>query len=199
MDYSAIVGRLAEYLDAKNDTKLAQKLGLGSGTAVANWRTRETLDIKRVLAAAPNIDLNWLLRGEEPEKLAAHLPLIPQEAVAGYGAESFSDLCVEDYYRVPDFKNADFLIRVTGDSMTPKYKSGDIVACRRIERVNFWQWHSVYVVATQNQGVLIKRVEPGISSDFITCVSENPVYRPFQIPKEEVVSVALVLGSIVLE
>ena len=83
--------------------------------------------------------------------------------------------------------------------MTPKYKSGDLVACRSIESISFWQWHSVYVIATKSQGVLIKRVEAGQSPDHITCVSENPAYRPFQVPLEEIVSVALVMGAVVLE
>ena len=83
--------------------------------------------------------------------------------------------------------------------MTPKYKSGDVVACRLIEEVNFWQWHSIYVIVTRNQGVLIKRVEPGTEPDSITCVSENPAYRPFQVPKEEILRVAGVLGAVVVE
>ena len=186
MDYHAIIDRLAEYLGTKNDTKLAQKLGLGSGTAVSNWRLRETIDIKRVLAAAPDIDLNWLFRGGVPEKQHLGTPLIPMEAIAGIGAPCY-DLPVEDYYIVPEFARADFLIRVKGDSMTPKYKFGDLVACRRIDALNFWQWHAVYVIATRNQGVLIKRVEPGTDPDCVTCVSENPAYRPFQVPKEEIV------------
>lgn len=135
------------------------------------------------------------LFGEAPKGI----PLIPMEAVAGQGAQNYQDSPVEDYYSVKEFTHADFLIRVKGDSMTPKYKSGDLVACQNIEAVNFWQWHAIYVIATRNQGVLIKRVEPGADPDSITCVSENPVYRPFQVPKEEIVSVASVLGSITLE
>ena len=135
------------------------------------------------------------LLGEAPKGI----PLYPMEAVAGNGTHAYNDLPAEDYYTVAEFAHADFLIRVKGDSMTPKYKSGDLVACRSIEAVNFWQWHSIYVIATRNQGVLIKRVEPGADPDCITCVSENPVYRPFQVPKEEIVSVASVLGSITLE
>lgn len=135
------------------------------------------------------------LFGDKPKGV----PLVPMEAIAGYGVESYQDLPVEDYYTVTEFAHADFLIRVKGDSMTPKYKAGDIVACRGIEAVNFWQWHSIYVIATRNQGVLIKRVEPGTDPDCVTCVSENPVYRPFQLPRNEIVSVASVLGSITLE
>jgi len=130
---------------------------------------------------------------------AKGIPLIPTEALAGNGSPNYDDLPVEDYYTVTEFKAADFLIKVKGDSMTPKYKSGDVVACHKIAEMNFWQWHAIYVIATRNQGVLIKRVEPGATEDCVTCVSENPVYRPFQVPKDEIVAVASVLGAITIE
>ena len=134
------------------------------------------------------------LFGEKPHGI----PLIPMEAIAGNGVENYQDLPVEDYYAVAEFARADFLIRVKGDSMTPKYKAGDLVACRNVERINFWQWHTVYVIATRSQGVLIKRVEQG-PEGFITCCSENAAYRPFQVPLDEITSVALVMGAITLE
>lgn len=199
MDYYEVIARLSSALGAKNDTELAKKLGLGSGQAVKNWKTRGSVDMNKILAADPNIDLNWLFYGGEKTSKAGGVPLIPVEAVAGNGTHAYTDLPVEDYYNVTEFRNADFLIRVSGDSMTPKYKSGDIVACRAVMERKFWQWHAIYVIATRNQGVLIKRVEPGQEPESITCVSENPAYRPFQVPLEEIVSVALVMGAIVLE
>lgn len=198
MDCELVLGRLMAYLGVKTDTALSKKLGYKNQSTIGNWRARNSADIGKILECCPDIDLNWLLRGEE-NKQARGVPLIPMEAVAGHGAPAYADLPVEDYYNVTEFKNADFLIRVSGDSMTPKYKSGDIVACRAVLERKFWQWHAIYVIATGNQGVLIKRVEPGQEPDSITCVSENPAYRPFQVPLEEIVSVALVMGAIVLE
>ncbi len=199
MDYKIVIERLQTALSAKNYSDLARKLGLGSGNAVKNWVTRGSLDLNRIIETEPGIDLNWLFYGEEREDRKLGVPLIPVEAVAGQGTHDYGDLVVENYYNVADFRNADFLIRVTGDSMTPKYKAGDIVACRKVEQLNFWQWHTIYVIATRNQGVLIKRVEQGLTPDCITCVSENVAYRPFQVPRDEITSVALVLGAIVLE
>lgn len=199
MDYKAVISRLMQALSAKSYNELAKKLGLGSGTAVRNWERRGSLDLNKVFDADPNIDLNWLFYGEEKTERPGGIPLIPMEAVAGYGVMAYQDLPVEDYYSITEFKHADFLIRVKGDSMLPKYKAGDIVACQRVEKVNFWQWHNIYVLATRNQGVLIKRVEDGQTPGCITCLSENPAYRPFQVPVEEITSVALVMGAITLE
>lgn len=199
MDYEIVIGRLMQALSAKNYTDLGRKLGLGSGNAVKNWVKRESLDLNKVFDADPNIDLNWLFYGAEKQNPSPGVPLIPMEAVAGNGAHDYGELPVEDYYKVTEFRHADFLIRVSGDSMTPKYKSGDIVACRKVAERKFWQWHTIYVIATRNQGVLIKRVEPGSDPGCVTCVSENPAYRPFQVPAEEITSVALVMGAIILE
>ena len=169
---------------------------------ILSGRMKAGVDLISRLVSIYGVSPTWLLTGDGDifgREVTGSIPLIPMEAVAGYGAESYQDLPVEDYYTVGEFIHAEFLLRVKGDSMTPKYKSGDLVACRRIESISFWQWHAVYVICTRSQGVLIKRVEPGPDQDCVTCVSENPVYRPFQVPRDEIVAVASVLGAITLE
>lgn len=127
------------------------------------------------------------------------IPLIPNDAFAGYGNYQYSDLPIEEFYQIREFQNASFLLRVSGDSMAPKYNGGSLIACQKIESVSFWQWHRIYAICTKNQGILIKRVEESENDDEIICMSENPSYRPFKLGKEEIVSVALVMGAIVLE
>lgn len=127
------------------------------------------------------------------------IPLIPHEAFAGYGTHQYPDLPIEEFYQIREFHNANFLLRVSGDSMSPKYHSGDLVACQKINELTFWQWHRVYAINTRNQGILIKRIEKSDVPDSVTCVSENPAYDPFDINKQEIVSVALVLGGVVME
>lgn len=125
------------------------------------------------------------------------IPLIPIEAVAG--VLSGDDVSVMDYecehYTIPMFKGAEFLIQVKGDSMQPKYYSGDIVACKRLPLDTFFQWNRVYVVDTE-QGVLIKRVRAAADTKHITLVSENPDYAPFEISRKQIYSLALVLGVV---
>lgn len=199
MAASVVIDRLKEALQLKSDRALASYLGI-TPNVVYNWKVRDAIgDWDLVFTKCGQVDLNWLVRGGTPEKQRAGIPLIPMEAVAGYGAPAYQDMPVENYYDITEFAHADFLIRVTGDSMTPKYKAGDIVACRAVQERKFWQWHTIYVIATRNQGVLIKRVEEGATPESITCVSENPAYRPFQVPLEEIMSVALVMGAITLE
>lgn len=132
---------------------------------------------------------------------AKRLPLIPFDAVAGPGDPVYEDEKVEDYYTVSEFKESDFLIRVKGDSMTPKFTGGDLLACKKIDMrdVYFFQWGRCYVILTRSQGAMVKRIQPSEMEGWIKCVSDNERYAPFDVPMDDIVSVALVNGSISLE
>ena len=127
------------------------------------------------------------------------LPLIPFDAVAGPGDPVYEDERIENYYTVSEFKDSDFLIRVKGDSMSPHFTGGDLLACKKVADVYFLQWGRCYVVLTRSQGAMVKRIQPSEKDGWITCVSDNPKYAPFDVPMDDVVSVALVNGSISLE
>ena len=134
-------------------------------------------------------------------KSAKALPLIPFEAVAGPGSPVYEDERIENFYTVSEFKDCDFLIRVKGDSMSPKFTGGDLLACKNIpiDQTYFLQWGRCYVIYTRSQGCMVKRVQPSEKDGWIKCVSENANYAPFDVPMRDVVSVALVNGSISLE
>lgn len=128
------------------------------------------------------------------------IPLIPFSAMAGALKGEVSVLEYEcEHYVVPAFRNADFLIPVSGDSMIPTYRSGDIVACQRIPMSSlFFQWNRPYVLDTE-QGAIIKRIKPGSDKQHIRIISDNPDYDPFELPLTAIYSVGLVIGIIRLE
>ena len=159
-----------------------------------------------ILSSDLGISPKWLLLGEGPmlkvredNTTATRLPLIPMEALAGPGTPNYEDEKVEDYYTVSEFTNSDFLIRVKGDSMIPKYNGGDIVACKRVDNVYFLQWNRAYVIYTRSQGLMIKRVQPSEKEGCIKCVSDNERYAPFDVPMDDVIQIALVNGAITLD
>ena len=101
-----------------------------------------------------------------------------------------------DRYIVPLFKDADFLITVRGDSMIPKYYSGDIIACRKVYLRDLWfQWGKVYIIDT-DQGSVLKRVKRGSTDETITLVSENPEYDSFELRRDQIYNIAIVQGLI---
>ncbi len=209
-----VIEALKEERKVFNDSDFADMIGKSksflsdmlSGNKKISRRTAES-----VCEAFPEINFKWLLTGEgdmfvasdnemapELAGVLGRIPLIPITAFAGYGEMSYNDIPVDEYYTVKEFRQADFLLRIKGDSMAPLFNSGDIIACKKVEEVNFWQWHCIYAIATKNQGVLIKRVEKGDKEGEICLMSENMNYDPFDLPQKEIDAVALVLGAIIL-
>lgn len=172
--------------------------------------------LKTISLMYPNLNIEWLLTGEGEmlkdsqrnaavsKKPTGSLPLIPIEAVAGFPGDDETGVKLVDceQYHVPEFaaKGAQFLIRVSGSSMYPKYSNGDILACRKIDSVTFFQWGKVYVLDT-NQGALVKRLfEDEENQNNVVCHSDNHENYPnFKIPKSEIRSLSIVLGVIRLE
>ncbi len=192
----------------------ARQLGTSEGS-VRNYLNTGSIKSEILVKIVEIYDINprWLLTGSGDMHLSqgpttkdliptntpnVGIPLIPIDAWAGR-LDGFTDSIMLDqcdHYLIPLFKGADFLIPVRGDSMEPRYKSGDIVACQFVHLDNIWfQWGKVYVLDT-SQGSIIKRINPGLTSDTISIVSENPSYAPFELPKEEIYHVALVIGAI---
>lgn len=174
---------------------------------VGKRQGKPSFDVVEKVSALAEINIDWLITGKgdmlksskgiKPTKDGTGIPLIPVEAMAGCFTGSQTVLLQEcDHYVVPAFKNADFLIYVRGDSMQPRYYSGDMVACKMLSPTDlFFQWGKVYVLDT-DQGALIKKVEQGTDDETITLVSENENYKPFQIPRRAVYHIAIVMGLI---
>ena len=133
----------------------------------------------------------------------AGIPLIPVDAVAGFNGIDSPTIQIHDCqrYLVPEFQqlNAEFMIRVSGSSMYPKYSSGDILACRKLTSYHFIQWGKIYVIDSE-QGAMVKRLFPcDEDADYVICKSDNPNYPPFELPKTEIRSLSIVLGAIRFE
>ena len=176
--------------------------------------------LSNILNTFPELSKVWLLTGEgemlrtdtpaavsvsegapPPQLIPAPpgkgLPLIPLPAMAGFlkGAAAIDPNEIEWYF-VPAFRDCTFLIRVKGDSMAPRYLSGDIVACREVhDTATFFQWGKPYVLDT-DQGVVLKRVRRSELPEHVLCVSDNPEYDPFDVPIAGIYHLAIVRGLI---
>ena len=171
--------------------------------------------LKKIVNKFPQINYDWLLTGEGEMLKSAQatpvsektgsLPLIPFDYIAGFGEDNAGiELNRCERYIIPEFQNigAEFLVRVGGSSMYPKYSSGDILACKKIpkEDITFFQWGKVYVIDSA-QGQLIKRVfENKEEEDKIWLVSDNAEKYPrFTVLKSEIRSLSIVLGVVRME
>lgn len=210
-DFKARLVKFARERYDFGQNKFEEYCGIPRGTInnIKEGGGISTTTLTKISVKCPELNIAWLLNGSgqmisgedtgEATQTAHTLPLIPLEAFTGPGLPAFEDERIEDYYTVSEFKNSDFLVRVKGDSMTPKFNGGDLVACKKVNDIFFIQWGRVYVIYTRSQGIMIKRLEKSDKENCIRCVSDNPRYAPFDVPDEDIISIALVNGAITLD
>lgn len=213
----SIKGRLLEYCKYINIpiSRFEKDAGLANGyfNQVKKQPSLDKLD--SIHRAFPDLNLDWLVHGSGnmlsnsiekngSRRVEPHgIPLIPIEAVAGFGNGDQDGVRYEDceHYMVPEFidRGVEFLIRVSGSSMYPKYANGDILACKKIHEILFIQWGKVHIIESISQGPLVKRIFEH-DAETIRCVSDNKEnYPPFLMPKSDIRSLSIVLGVIRLE
>lgn len=218
MNLANTKSRILQYLNYKDISKTVfyESVGIKRGLLDKDKLDASVSDIiiAKILATYTDISPEWLISGNgnmtrehDPANTKSHLvceeqvkykgvPLIPYDAWAGNGSPNFCDEKVETYYKVPEFCNADFLLRIKGNSMSPLYKEKDIVACKKI--LEFDHNHSVHALYTKSMGVLIKRVAYKENGSHITLTSENTDYPPFEIPIIDIQDIAIVIGAIII-
>lgn len=91
------------------------------------------------------------------------------------------------------------MIEISGLSMYPHFSPGDVIACTILTDRKFLQWNKCHVIATREQGILVKRLMPSDNKECLRAISDNKDYPPFDIPIEEITGLALVVGSVSLE
>lgn len=209
-----------------NKAQFSKQLGVSPQT-ISAWIARNTFDSELIYAKCRYINPSWLLTGQgdmlvkndvqqnvETKREAipamegipsdiAPIPLVTEHAAAGFGNDCFSiqESDVKDYYIIPKFRfnHVDFMIEVSGISMYPHFKSGDVIACTILHEAKYIQWNRCHVIATRDQGILVKRIMPSEKEGCFKIVSENKDFPPFDLPKEDITGLALVVGCVSLE
>lgn len=215
MDKSLILNRIKEYLNMRFDKDFAEFLQIKT-TTLSMWYKRNTYDVELLFKKCEFLNPEWLLTGNgdmlksenvviksfpKPDKAEKQLPLIPIEAIAGFGAGEFTIMehDVLEYYKIPEFSNADFLIPVKGSSMQPKYYGGDLLACKHIQSFSFFQWGVPHVITIKDRGTVVKRIKKTKNKNEFDLISDNEKYDPFTITIDDIVNIAIVVGVIRVE
>lgn len=210
-DFAAILGVSNTVLSnwelerAKPDIEMVQKISKLFGISIDNLLNYK-IDTEILSNLEDKTNIPFIMEEKSNIPLAhptkngkEGIPLLSISAMAGYfkgDAQVLEHEC--ERFIIPTFKDAEFLINIKGGSMYPKYSSGDIVACKKLSRDTFFQWNKVYVLDTE-QGPLIKRIQEGTSIDTLLIISDNPDYKPFELNKEQIRGIAIVIGVIRLE
>lgn len=122
-----------------------------------------------------------------------NIELVPQRAAAGYLNGYADPEYIED---LPKFQlpmlpsNATYrAFEITGDSMLP-LRDGSVVVGKFVEHVRNLQSGKRYILVTQKEGVVFKRLL--IDEDnksILTLISDNKAYEPYAIPSSEVLEI----------
>lgn len=226
MNKKSMLEALISHFTNGNKAQFSKLLGVSPQT-ISAWIARNTFDSELIYAKCRYVNPSWLLTGQGdmlvkndvqqnvetkretipamegiPSDIAP-IPLVTEHAAAGFGNDCFSiqESDVKDYYIIPKFRfnHVDFMIEVSGISMYPHFKSGDVIACTILHEAKYIQWNRCHVIATRDQGILVKRIMPSEKEGCFKIVSENKDFPPFDLPKEDITGLALVVGCVSLE
>ena len=120
------------------------------------------------------------------------IEIIPMAASAGYlnGYDDPTYIESLEQFSLPMFKHGKHrAFPIKGDSMLP-IKSGSIVIGRYIEELEEIKNGKTYIVVTDRDGIVYKRVYNTLKEDgTLLMVSDNKMYPPYQIAPQEVLEI----------
>jgi len=204
--------RIMDLLKVKTQKDFAQAIKIKEGTlsGILNLEGKGTVSraIKDRLESIYHVNINWLETGEGEEFLATG----PVNDISKVGVP---------YYNLPiaDFKHMELMeekpeyfvnympfndcsayVPVYGDSMYPKYASGEIIAIKEIVNLDVIQWGEAYVIITnENTNGLksIKLIHEHPDPKKIILKSSNPNFKgEMVIKKEDIKSLYAIKGKI---
>jgi hypothetical protein len=75
---------------------------------------------------------------------------------------------------------------IVGDSMLPT-PSGSVIVGEKVENLDDVKNNNAYIVVSKNNGIVYKRINKNNRvKDKLTLVSDNPIYEPYQIEKNDI-------------
>ncbi|MBO9672001.1 MAG: XRE family transcriptional regulator [Sphingobacteriaceae bacterium] len=160
------------------------------------------------LAIILGVDPEWLMNGDEKDirkeerNITKGVPYYDSD-ITGSIVGSFSDIKERPAFFI-DFKpfnDCDAYFTIHGDSMFPKYQSGDILGIKKWNNPNTLLWGESYLVitdATENEMKTVKNVHPNDKDDStIILRASNPNFKGDTIIKKEAILVmAIIKGKI---
>lgn len=216
--------RVREYLDYKGITKYKFCNDLGfSNKFLDNSSNMGTDKACKILHHYPEINSEWLLTGNGPMikeentsvmvinndrktvdsiHMSQEIPLYDLEAVAGLRElfNSGEPQRVLDTIKIPNLPKCDGAISVTGDSMYPLLKSGDIVLYKETEFENIF-FGEMYLLSVKlndwEEYITVKYVQKSDQgTEYVKLVSQNSHHQPKDIHISKISALALIKASI---
>ncbi len=187
------------------------KLLEGTVTKIRTGRVEPSkIYLNALLEKFPDISMVWLLTGEgemfnngtktkviKPEShiipTGYYLPDV--HAAAGLDKEIVNDELNRIPINLPNWEKGIDFINVYGDSMYPKYCSGEIIGIKEVE-LQYLNYGFAYVVILKDEQVLLKFIKKSEKEDYIILESENDFYQPKEYHIDQIKKVFIIKGVI---
>lgn len=117
-----------------------------------------------------------------------NIELVDRKAEAGYLQNAHDPEYIRELPRIwfPSIPQGTFRgFEIRGDSMLPM-ESGTVVICSYIEHLSEVKDDLTYVVITQQEGLVYKRVKVNRERQTLILSSDNTLYAPYEVDFEEV-------------
>ncbi len=200
--------------------QLAQRLGIGKAalsmieTGKCGLSTRN----KNILVQDFNINPEWIDTGEgemfnaEPDYTAFRLRTdnsLPMQSVPLYSIEGTAglvplftkqeELKPVNFIHIPNLPKCDGAIYISGDSMYPLLKSGDIVLYKQLHDIEDIFWGDMYLLSIDLDGeeyITVKYIQKSDRRGYVRLVSQNPHHADKDIEISRIRALALIKASI---
>jgi len=222
--------RVGQYIERKKISYYAFENSLGASRGSISKAVKEGKSIgsnvlENIMNVYADINPNWLLTGQgemlvngedvlqnrsiETFRLKSdnmiesqHIPLYDIEAVAGL-VPLFQDSKAQqpiDHISIPHLPKCDGAVYVTGDSMYPLLKSGDIVLYKEIHDIkNEIFWGEMYLLSIDMSGeeyITVKYIQKAEKEGFVRLVSQNKHHQDKDVELSKIKALALIKASI---
>lgn len=222
--------RVGQYIEKKGISYYAFENSLGASRGSISKAVKEGKSIgsnvlENIMNVYTDINPSWLLTGKgemfaSDEPIASNtsiqtfrlktdnaieaqqIPLYDIEAIAGL-VPLFKDsenLVPVDYISIPHLPKCDGAIYVSGDSMYPLLKSGDVVLYKEIHDIkNEIFWGEMYLLSIDMSGeeyITVKYIQKSEQQGFVKLVSENPHHQDKDVELGKIKALALVKANI---
>ncbi len=209
--------------EVRSSLKMTQKqmasiLGIGQNaySMIETGKIDITLRNRSILERELGVNPDYLQSGELPMILKKNGDAQAQDAKQAVGegvpyytkainatnlpVMEFDSADVEYYIDFQPFNDCTLYRPVFGQSMSPRYNSGDIIACKRVNKSNILYGQS-YLCIIANAGdtyetlAILRRSEGG-REDEVVLVSVNEHFDKLVVPLSSIVELFLVCGRI---
>jgi phage repressor protein C with HTH and peptisase S24 domain len=222
--------RVGNYIEAKGISYYAFENSIGASRgsiskAVKDGKSIGSNVLEKILSVYKDINPAWLLTGNgemfvsndslydtagvktyrlktDTTVESQQIPLYDLEAVAGIVPIFSNDKALQpvDHISIPHLPKCDGAVYVTGDSMYPLLKSGDIVMYKEVHDIsNSIFWGEMYLLSVSvgdEEYVTVKYIHRSDQDGFVKLVSENKQHQDKEVEMAKIRALALVKASI---